>query len=784
MTDNKNRCVVTGLGLISAIGSNVDECFKNAVDGVSGISKATMVDTTNCYANLAAEVKDDSLDEIPDSQKMDRCVKLCVKASGEALSDAGLKDFDDSNRLSVIMGSCVGGVSAAQHYYENEKPAEDVTKIPISAIANHVAKAYHAGGVVTNIANACAAGTISIAYACDLIRAGKADVVIAGGTDAFASLPFAGFLSLHALDENPCSPFNHCNGITLGEGAGAVIIESYEHAMKRKAKIYCEVLGSGISSDAYHITTPRPDGKGQMYSIRRSLENSGLDASEIDYVNAHGTGTAKNDDAEFLSLHTIFDSENEDLCVSSTKSMVGHCLGASGAIEAVLSIKALTEGIIPPTIGYSEEDLTSLKERAGQIDFCPNNARKKEMTSVMSNSFAFGGNNASIIFSKKSGNVVEPKTNERIFITGVGIVSPLGNDKSEFVSRVNAGASLDKPSVQSEVGRKDFDECGLKMSFYRKLDRFSSLQAVSGMKALKDADLTVTQDNAFDIGIVVGTCDGPISTICSYQQDILNKGTAGGSAFKFPNTVYNAAGGYLSICSGIQGYNVTLTNGIQSGLASLAYAVNILRSGHAKAVLATGNDENSEIVTELYEKMGYFNEGFHLSDGSTTIVLESESQVNERGAFTYAQALGYGMACEPTDFEHLPKSKEALVKAINFAFLDAKISATDIDAVIGFDDGLNKAYDTERMALKDVFAKRADSLPLINIHDIVGEGRAATATLSAVYGALILSGEMGENVKTRSCGEIKADTLNTLLVISYGACGTYTAVILKGRDKK
>ncbi len=775
MTKEENRCVITGLGMISAIGSNATECWENAKKGISGIDVTTTVDTKNCYANLAAEVRDNTLDEIAGSETMDRCAKLCVKASGEALQDAGLGSFADPTRVSVIMGSCVGGVSSVEHYYRNGKPATDVPKIPISAIANQVAKTYHAGGVVTNIANACAAGTISIAYACDLIRAGKADVVIAGGADAFASIPFAGFLSLHALDENPCSPFNHCKGITLGEGAGTVIIESYAHAMKRKAKPYCEVLGAGVSSDAYHITAPRPDGKGQMHAIRRCLANSGVGPAEVDYINAHGTGTAKNDEAEFLSLHTIFDGENHDLSVSSTKAMVGHCLGAAGAVEAVFAIKALTEGVIPPTIGYSDADMPRLAERAGQIDFCPNHAKEKELSAVMSNSFAFGGNNASVLFSKTPGNVTMPSERTRIFITGIGLVSPLGNSVDAYIEAMQNHSLQTEASVESHVDRTDYDECGLKMAFYRKLDKFSQLQVVSGMQALLDGGLSVTEENAVDIGIVVGTADGPLSTICNYQMDLLEKGTAAGSAFKFPNTVYNAAGGYLSICSGIQGYNVTLTNGVQSGLASLAYAINILRSGQEQAVLAAGTDENSEIVTELYKKMGYFSHSdFHLSDGSTTLLLESASNLKQRGAVPYAEVLGYGMACQSETLETLVNAEPALEQAIALAIDDAKISVNEIDGVIGFADGRNATQSIEETALHHTFSEK---LPVFHLSPITGEGRAATAALAAVHGALLFSGKLQGQDEVYNA--ISAEDLRTLLVLSYGACGTFTAIILK-----
>ncbi len=436
MTDNKNRCVITGLGLVCAIGNSVDEAWKNAVAGVSGIKDTDTVDTKDCYSKLSAEVRGADLEDFKHADEMDKSFKALPQGGERSSRRCRLHGHRRRGRVSVIMGSCVGGVVSVEHYYKNGKPASDVVKMPISAIANQVARTFGAGGVVTNVANACAAGTISIAYACDLIRAGKADVVIAGGADAFASVPYAGFLSLHALAAQPCSPFNRCDGITLGEGSGVLIVESYEHAKARGAKIYCEVLGAGISSDAHHITAPRPDGEGQMNAIRRGLEGSGLCEKDIGYINAHGTGTAKNDEAEFLSLHTIFDSKNDDLSVSSTKAMVGHCLGAAGAIEAVFAVKALTDNTVPPTIGYSDEDLEKLAERAGNIDFRPNVSLKKELHAVMSNSFAFGGNNASIIFSKDRGSVKVPEKKEDVYLTGIGVVSPIGNSVDSYVEKL------------------------------------------------------------------------------------------------------------------------------------------------------------------------------------------------------------------------------------------------------------------------------------------------------------------------------------------------------------
>lgn len=789
----KNRCVITGLGMINAIGNSVDECFKNAINSVSGIKETKSVDTTDCYAKMGAEVtKCPDLDDVENKDELDRVSKLCLHATKEALKDASLDKFGGNERVSVIIGSCVGGVVSIEHYYKNNKPSSDIAKMPIGAIANEVARYAEAGGVVSNIGNACAAGTISIGYACDLIRNGKADVVIAGGADAFASVPFSGFLALHALDSNPCSPFNHCTGITLGEGSGILIVESYEHAKARNAKIYCEVLGYGVTSDAHHITAPREDGEGQMEAINRALRYSNTKPKEIGYVNAHGTGTQKNDSAEFLSLHAIFDETNDDLSVSSTKAMVGHCLGAAGSIEAVFAIKALTEGIMPPTLGFSNDDLTVLKEKAGKIDFIPNKARKKELTNVMNNSFAFGGNNASIIFSKEAKPVFVQDVKNKVAVTGFGLVTPLGNGVEKYIENINNNNKLEGIGVSS-VGAEDWNALELKSSFYRKLDVFCQMGAASGMYALKNAGYKVTEENAFNTGIVVGTSEGALATGCLFEENIAANGTAKGSAFKFPNTVYNAAGGYLSICSGIKGYNVTLANSAQAGLQSVAYATNIIRNSVADSIIALGSDENIAVTTELYKGLGLVDEtaepyegksGFKLSDGAVSIMLENEDKAKERNAKIYAHIAGYGMAHKAVSFSKISGSESGLVNAIKLALEDANTNAKEISAIVGFANGEVHIDGVEIKALKEVFAKDLTNIPVLNLKRQFGEGRAATASLGVVHASLMLSGDIKSDNAYILKEKIEKTTvnskdLNKVLVIAFGSGGSYSAVIVE-----
>lgn len=790
---NKNintRCVVTGLGMINAIGNDVNECWDNAIKSVTGIDKVTSVNADNCYANLGAEIPSFKTDK---NDKVDRVSSLCMKASKEALEDAGLDmKNEDATRVGVIMGSCVGGVVSIENFVENGENAEDINKMTISSIANNVAGMVGAKGVITNIGNACAAGTMSVAYACELIRAGVADVFIAGGADAFASVPFSGFHALHALSENPCSPFNKSNGITLGEGAGAIIVESYEHAMKRNAKIYCDVLSAGISSDAHHITAPRPDGIGQMYAIRKAIEKSGVKPEDIGYINAHGTGTAKNDEAEFLSLHTIFDDVNDNLSVSSTKAMVGHCLGAAGAIEAVYTIKALTENKIPATLGYTDEDLANLKDKAGKIDFMPNTMKEKELNVAMSNSFAFGGSNASIIFSKNAGDVKETENDERIYITGLGIVAPSGNGVENYIEKVKAGETVEGNNLRSSLTKEDFDKFDIKLAFYRKLDNLSLMQVVSGLEAIKDSGVTFDDSNAEEFGMIIGTGDGPLTTVYEFQEHISKEGTENGSAFNFPNTVYNAAGGYLSIKTGMRGYNVTVTNGNQSGMSSVCYAANEIRQNRAKAMLATGMDENSDVMTKLYDKLGFVangnvslyegGNGMVLSDGSTSVMLESESEAASHGASIYAEVLGYSMTHEDVEYGTLKGSDEGLVRVIEDACKEAGITKDKIGCIFGLGNGLKETDDIE----KNVYAKLFDNIKVVNVRDYVGESRAAAASLSVAHAALTLSGKLGDSQKAYEFadGQVKASDVNTenieyVLAVSSAVGGSYSAVVLK-----
>lgn len=408
----KRRVVVTGIGTINPIGHNVEETWKSIEEGKCGIAPISLFDTKGMKVTLAGEVKDFDVTKYIDkkeAKKMDRFIQMGMIASHEAMLDSGLDINNiDSHRFGVIVSSGIGGLgSIEKNYQTGEKRGFDRVSpffIPMTIsnlAAGHIAIAYHAQGLCTCPVTACAGGTNAIGDAFRNIRDGYQDVMIAGGCEASVTpLGIGGFTSMKALsdatDPNRASiPFDkERNGFVMGEGAGILILEELEHALKRGAHIYGEMTGYGVSCDAHHITAPLPNGEGGAYAMQNALDDAGISYDVIDYINAHGTSTHLNDLCETEAIKSVFKEHAYKLAVSSTKGHTGHCLGAAGGIEAVLSVLALKHDFIPPTLNYQ------VKDEECDLNVVPNIGVKKDLHYVMSNSLGFGGHNASIIFKE------------------------------------------------------------------------------------------------------------------------------------------------------------------------------------------------------------------------------------------------------------------------------------------------------------------------------------------------------------------------------------------------
>lgn len=408
----KRRVVVTGIGTINPIGHNVEETWKSIEEGKCGIAPISLFDTKDMKVTLAGEVKDFDVTKYIDkkeAKKMDRFIQMGMIASHEAMLDSGLDIYNiDSHRFGVIVSSGIGGLgSIEKNYQTGEKRGFDRVSpffIPMTIsnlAAGHIAIAYHAQGLCTCPVTACAGGTNAIGDAFRNIRDGYQDVMIAGGCEAsITPLGIGGFTSMKALSDasdpdRASIPFDkERNGFVMGEGAGILILEELEHALKRGAHIYGEMTGYGVSCDAHHITAPLPNGEGGAYAMQNALDDAGISYDVIDYINAHGTSTHLNDLCETEAIKSVFKEHAYKLAVSSTKGHTGHCLGAAGGIEAVLSVLALEHDFIPPTLNYQ------VKDEECDLNVVPNIGVKKDLHYVMSNSLGFGGHNASIIFKE------------------------------------------------------------------------------------------------------------------------------------------------------------------------------------------------------------------------------------------------------------------------------------------------------------------------------------------------------------------------------------------------
>ena len=410
------RVVITGIGTINPIGNNIEQYFRNLEQGVSGADTITAFDATKFSSRVACQVKDfdpSLFFERKELRKYDRYSQLALVAATEAVEDAAL-DFESLNleRVGVIWASGVGGM---QTFYDevmgwaegNGTPRFSPFFVPkmISDIAaGHISLKYGFMGPNYSVTSACASSNHAMIDALNLIRWGKADMVVTGGSEAPVIIPaVGGFSSMRALStrnddpKHASRPFDKDrDGFVIAEGAGALIFEEYEHAVARGAKIYCEVAGGGLSADAYHMTAPHPEGKGAIASMRLALEDAGLQTTDVDYLNAHGTSTPIGDLAEITAVQGLFGEHAYKMNISSTKSMTGHLLGATAAVEALACVFAITKGIIPPTINVEEVD----PQIDSRLNLTLGKAQKREVKVAMNNTFGFGGHNSTIIFRK------------------------------------------------------------------------------------------------------------------------------------------------------------------------------------------------------------------------------------------------------------------------------------------------------------------------------------------------------------------------------------------------
>jgi len=413
MEGMKRRVVVTGLGLITPLGTGIQKTWEGICKGASGIDRITTFDASEFPVQIAGEVKDfnpEDFIERKEIKKMDVFIQYALSAGSMAIEDAGLKITEENaDRVGVIVGAGIGGIHTIERYHsvllENGQRRISPFFIPMlitNLAAGQISMRFGARGPNSCVTTACAAGTHAIGDSFKIIQRGDADAMIAGGSEsAITPLTIAGFANMKALSsrndtpQKASRPFDvERDGFVIAEGAGIVVLEELEVALARRAKIYAEVIGYGMTADAYHMTAPDPEGRGVVNCMRVALRDAGIAPEAVNYINAHGTSTPYNDKHETNAIKHVFGEHVHRLAVSSTKSMTGHLLGAAGGVEAAFCALALSEGIIPPTINYEHPDPEC------DLDYVPNHARHIDLENVISNSFGFGGTNACIVLKK------------------------------------------------------------------------------------------------------------------------------------------------------------------------------------------------------------------------------------------------------------------------------------------------------------------------------------------------------------------------------------------------
>ncbi|OGO13247.1 MAG: beta-ketoacyl-[acyl-carrier-protein] synthase II [Chloroflexi bacterium RBG_16_47_49] len=408
------RAVITGMGAVTPLGSSIDLFWTGLINGVSGVRKITQFDASEFPCQIAGEIPDFNPDlylDQKETRRLPRSAQIALASAIQAVSDAGLPGtMPDKERAAVIYGTALGGIDQIDEGIITLR-TQGISRVSpftipfgIPNLASFlIARQFQCLGPNSTIVTACATGTQTIGEAAELIRHGKADIVISGGTEALIKdYSVAGFCAMRALplnyNENPQAasrPFDaNREGFILSEGAGAIVVESLEHALNRGARIYAEIRGQSSTSDAFHIAQPDPDAEGAIRTMRWALDDAGIPPSEIDYINAHGTSTPLNDSTETKAIKAVFGEHAYKLAVSSTKSMIGHAMGASGTLEAIACVMSVVNDLIHPTINYSTPDPEC------DLDYVPNQARKRRVGYALSNSFGLGGQNACLIIKK------------------------------------------------------------------------------------------------------------------------------------------------------------------------------------------------------------------------------------------------------------------------------------------------------------------------------------------------------------------------------------------------
>lgn len=703
---------LTGLGLITGAGDDVEKSWSSIAAGTTGIRTNTLFDTSELLTDWAGM----STAEQP--ADLDRCYALAATAIREALHGSGLDLATvDRNRVAVVVGSSLGAMPTLEATHrtlvlEGRLDAGQAVASQLPCVGDYIAAEFDLRGPRVVLSNACAASAVALGYAAELLWKGDVDFVVCGGVDPLAELSAYGFSALGALDSEPCSPLSASTGLTLGEGAGFMVLESVERAGARGARVLAELGGYGLSCDGHHQTAPDPSGKGACSAMAQALDTAGLAPADVDYLNLHGTGTPANDASEPKALKLLFGLEIP--AASSTKSILGHTLGAAGAVEAVVSTLAIDRGTLPPTI-----NTRGVASPYG-LDIVPDTGRDAQPEVVLSNSFAFGGNNASVVLNRHGRTGSRPPRREavhEVVVTGVaGMAGTAGGTDAIAAAFAEGRPCFDTfeevPGVgRVPVGRADIKAAarGTNPSRARRMDPLSLL-AASAVGDLYARHGKPSRAVAESTGVVFATGYGPVTSVLRFHEGVVRSGITGANPSLFANTVVNAAAGHVAMLHRFRGYTATIANGGTSSVLALQLAARVIARGAAERIMVVVADEFPEQALATQAALPGYARSAHvvpggrtgtvLSEGAAAILLESREAARERGADPLARVRGFGASGEPAGIGGIARDGEAWGRSLRSALAEAELGPEGIGTVVSAASGHPLVDLAQRAALR------------------------------------------------------------------------------------
>jgi len=794
----RKRVVITGMGVLTPLGSSVDD-FRDALFAKQvAIKPSARFLPTFEHAN-AAEILDPlDIEGLPDALEhdLDKSALWAYKVSRDAMAQAGLLDNAAALDGGLIVGVSSAGTEAYIPLIEHRLEEFSVSKTKISgsfsSVCPIVSSLLGLGGGFELVATACTASTNAIGIGFDRIQNGKLPFAVVTGTEPLYLPTFAGFFGLKAMRVEPCAPFSGTPGMSLGEGAGAIVIEEYEHAKARGAVMYGEIISYATSGDAYHETAPDPRADGAARAMRMALVNAAIGPDKIDYINAHGTGTEANDRAETLAVKKVF-SAYPEVPVSTAKAYFGHNIGAAGIVEFLACLVTLPAGKLLPTLNFSQP-------RPGcDLNYIPNEFMDKDVGLFMKNNYAFGGNNCSIVASTKPGFAAPTAYAPRkVVITGVGAVSSAGFGRGAMFDNIQGGGVFpgtisidstglddeqkakiadkikDNPQLLEALSRLPADADGrielrthtvndehlkkqLRNSNDRKARKISSLALLALDLALADAGRKIRRDGQ-DIGLIFGMSKGPHTAVARFVGS-LYPDPKHVRTLDFPGSLMNAVATYCSIAKGIGGYNTTLATGFNAGFGALSYGYELIRQGVQPQAIVGGADEsfiatstflagpklNYALDKDAFQVYGQGHTGFHMGEGACMVMLEDEDSARQRGARVLARVLGYGIS---NDLSYLEQAGDRqararmMARAITQALDEAALAPDEVELICGSSWGSEDSDLKELDAISQVFGAHAASIPLVNHNGHFGFVESSAALLNLTM--ILTSAERGQ----------------------------------------